>query len=130
VVNGCACADGTGDDDDADAAGGGSSVGGVGVPEPLSCGTAAASFWPSGGFQRGHCFASAESSGTSTISLSLRSQRLKQKEEEEAVVKPERNSHDILSRKSVSFHNFDRPILGPTLWERRRPINRLLELGP
>jgi hypothetical protein len=84
VVKGCACADGTEDDDDADTAaaaagagaGAGSSVDGVGVPEPLSCGTAA-SIWPSGGFQRGHFFASAESSGTSTISLSLRSQRLK-----------------------------------------------------
>jgi hypothetical protein len=83
VVKGCACADGTEGDDDADsaaaAAGGGSSVDGVGVPEPLSRGIAA-SFWPSGGFQRGHFFASAESSGTSTVSLSLRSQRLKQKE--------------------------------------------------
>jgi hypothetical protein len=77
--------DGTEDDDDAGAvvaaaAGGGSAVDGVGVPEPLPRGTAA-SFWPSGGFQKGHFFASAESSGTSTISLSLRSQRLKQKEE-------------------------------------------------
>jgi hypothetical protein len=82
VVKGCACAlDGTitEDEDDADAAAaaaaaagagadGGSSMDGVGVPRPLSRGTAA-SFWPSGGFQRGHFFASAESSGTSTISL-------------------------------------------------------------
>lgn len=87
MVKGC---DGKEDDDAADAAdaaaaaaaGGGSSVDGVvGVREPRSCGTAAASFWlwPSGGFQRGHFFASAESSGTSTISLSLRSQRLNRK---------------------------------------------------
>jgi hypothetical protein len=77
VVKGCARAPGrTGDADAAAAAvGGGSSVDGVGVPDPLPCGTAA-SFWPSGGLQRGHFFASAESSGTSTISLSLRSQRL------------------------------------------------------
>ena len=86
VVKGCACVDGMEDDDDADAAaiaaGGTSSVDGAGVPEPLSCGTAA-SFWPSGGFQRGHFFASAESSGTSTISLSLRSQRLKTESKKE-----------------------------------------------
>jgi hypothetical protein len=35
-----------------------------------------ASSLQSGGFQRGHFFASAESSGTSTISLSLRSKTL------------------------------------------------------
>jgi len=41
----------------------------------LSSGVAAASEF-SGGFQRGHFFASVESSGTSTISLSSRSQKL------------------------------------------------------
>jgi hypothetical protein len=70
-----------GDDDDAAAAavaaGGYSSVeveGGVGLLELLLRGTA--SSWPFGGFQRGHFLASVESSATSTISLSLRSQRL------------------------------------------------------
>ena len=62
------------------AAGGDSSVevgGGVSLLELLLPGTA--SSWPFGGFQRGHLLASAESSGTSTISLSLRSQRLTRK---------------------------------------------------
>ena len=62
------------------AAGGDSSVevrGGVGLLELLLRGIT--SSWPFGGFQRGHLLASAESSGTSTISLSLRSQRLTRK---------------------------------------------------
>ena len=71
--------------------GGVSSVDGVGMPEPLSCGTG--SSWPFGGFQRGHFLASAESSGTSTTSLSLRSQRLIQK-----AVKPRNgNAHTTSS---------------------------------
>jgi hypothetical protein len=56
-----------------DAAGASSAVGDVGMPEPPSRGAASSAL--SGGFQRGHFLASAESSGTSTISLSLHSQR-------------------------------------------------------
>src|SRR5258707_8657053 len=73
--------DGAEDDDDAATAAAAaaaddvSSTDGVGVSEPLSGGIAA-SFWPSGGFQRDHFLASAESSRTSTISLTFRSQRL------------------------------------------------------
>ena len=41
------------------------------------------------------------------------------------------DSHNILPRKSVSFHNSDHPLLGLPLGERRqRRINRLLELCP
>jgi hypothetical protein len=56
-------------------------VGGVGLLKLLLRGTA--SSWPFGGFQRGHLLASVESSGTSTISLSLRSQRLTRKSQSE-----------------------------------------------
>lgn len=61
-------------EDDAAAADGNSSVDdGAAMLRPLL--DVAPSSWPSGGFQRGHFLASFESSGTSTISLSLRSQR-------------------------------------------------------
>jgi hypothetical protein len=63
------------------AAAGDSSGGGVGLLKLLLRGTA--SSWPFGGFQRGHLLASVESSGTSTISLSLRSQRLTRKSQPE-----------------------------------------------
>jgi hypothetical protein len=71
-VGGGCVAVATEDDDDA-AADGNSSVDGAAMPRRLL--DVAASSWPSGGFHRGHFLASFESSGTSTISLSLRSQR-------------------------------------------------------
>lgn len=79
VVKGCACAPRGTADVAVVAVGAASSVDGVGVPEPEP--EPCVSFWPFGGFQRGHFFASAESSGTSTISLSSRSQRLNRRKE-------------------------------------------------
>lgn len=58
-----------------DAGGKSPAVDGLGTPESPLFGVVASSC-PSVGFQRGHFFASAESSGISTISLSSHSKRL------------------------------------------------------
>jgi hypothetical protein len=113
-------ADGFGFDFDAP-----SSWGGVGV----ACVAVDSSVWPSGGFQRGHFFASAESSGTSNTSLSLRSDTLIR---ERGRNKSRAHSHDVLPREPVSLLDFDHPLRVALHLRRgwRGRSDGVLEFGP